>query len=136
MSSSNPPKDFDLNTSFLLWLNQQEHKQNNEEWMLDAFLFFLIKFSRHERIRLDNHYFLHQRFWKGMEDSLKYKLMSRRKKPKDIVLYQFMENVALVEGWIRKEETYAVVTEHGRKFLSLSRKNQWNRILGYIWPDP
>ncbi|SFP26344.1 hypothetical protein [Salibacterium halotolerans] len=136
MRSSNPPKDFHLNTSFLMWLNQQEDKQKNEEWMLDVFLFFLTKFSRHESIRLDHHDFLHQRFWKGMEDVLEYQLMSRRKKPKDIVLYQFIENVALTENWIRKENNHAVMNEQGRQFLALTRKNQWNRILAYIWPDP
>ncbi|MGY4690150.1 hypothetical protein [Salibacterium sp. K-3] len=136
MEYSRPPIEMDLNTSFLLWLNQQEDKRYNEEWMLDAFLFFLTKLSRHEQIRLDDHHFLHQRFWKGMEDALRYKLMNRRTKPKDIVFYQFIENVAYMEHWISKEEKYAYITPQGRDFLRMSRKAQWNRILGYIWPDP
>ncbi|MFZ4452237.1 hypothetical protein [Salibacterium aidingense] len=124
-----------LDTSFLIWLNQQTGKYENEEWMLDAFLFLLRKIALHGQIRLDKEDYLHQRFWRGMEGVFKYRFLTKSKKPRDIVLYRFMETVAHTEEWISKEGCYAAITDKGREFLAMPRKSQWNKILEYIWPE-
>ncbi|RSL34650.1 hypothetical protein D7Z54_05810 [Salibacterium salarium] len=127
--------DINLDASFLLWLNKQTDYLENEEWMLDAFLFALRKISRHNFIRLDKDFYLHRRFWKGMEFPFRYKLLTKRKKPGDFVLYHFIETVLITEEWIIKDSHYASITDKGEAFLCLPRKAQWNQILGYIWPQ-
>ncbi|MFB4163463.1 hypothetical protein ACE1TI_06380 [Alteribacillus sp. JSM 102045] len=123
-----------LDTSFLLWLNKQSGG-HQEEWILDGFLFVLKKLSLHEQIRLDRDRHLHQRFWKGMEQVFQRHLLTKSKKPKDVFFYQFIETIAEEEGWIKKGRYYASITQSGREFLHLSRRAQWNHILGYIWPE-
>lgn len=123
-----------IETSFLLWLNKQS-VTHQEEWMLKGFLFVLKKLSLHQQIRLDRDGHLHQRFWKGMEQVFQRQLLTKNKKPKDVFYYQFIETVAVNEGWIEKGSYYASITYHGRQFLDLPRQAQWNHILRYIWPE-
>ncbi|RSL32069.1 hypothetical protein D7Z54_17900 [Salibacterium salarium] len=127
--------EINLDASFLLWLNKQADYHENEEWMLDAFLFTLRKISLHKTIRLDRNQFLHRRFWKGMEYSFRYKLLTKSKKPADFVLYRFIETVLMTEEWINKDSFCVSITDKGEAFLRLSRKAQWNQILRYIWPQ-
>ncbi|SDH09000.1 hypothetical protein SAMN05192534_101577 [Alteribacillus persepolensis] len=122
-----------LHTSFLMWLNQQTYAED-EEWILERFLFVLKKIALHEQIRLDDNHNIHRRFWKGMEKAFCSHHLTKSTKPRDVFYYQFIERVLLDNHWIDKDEQRVYITKAGRRFLRQPRKQQWNNILQYIWP--